>query len=250
MGSRRNGQAFIVVVVATIALLVFGLGVTSWFSTSHTALGYDVSASIRLASIELCVNNACQTTPTAFAISDTYTTAGFATLVIAVAFAAVLAWSLYTRITTGWIPRTQRIVGMLLAGLAIAMSLFCMLVVPPDLVAAEFPLHRYSYNISPSDLEIVGTPHLAMGGFVLILALVLGAALLHTGQPEPQPDEPDDDRRRPEPRREILAPPRGVETDPFRAPPAPPPVAVIKHERPATAPVELDPDDEPPKLLR
>jgi hypothetical protein len=48
-----------------------------------------------------------------------------------------------------------------------------------------------------------------------------------------------------------LPPPPNVETDPFRAPPQPRPLAIVRHgSQPAPAPVaDGDPDDQP-KLLR
>ncbi len=52
-------------------------------------------------------------------------------------------------------------------------------------------------------------------------------------------------------RREPLPPPpRNVETDPFRAPPQPPPIAVQPPAPPAAVPIQLDETAVAPKLLR
>ena len=63
--------------------------------------------------------------------------------------------------------------------------------------------------------------------------------------------EPDPPARRERPLTEpVLPPPPNVETDPFRAPPQPRPIVVVRHEsQPAPTPiVPGDPDDKP-KLL-
>jgi hypothetical protein len=55
---------------------------------------------------------------------------------------------------------------------------------------------------------------------------------------------------RPAQRDPLPPPPRDVETDPFRAPPQPPPIAVQPPAPPAAVPMQLDENAEAPKLLR
>ena len=100
-------------------------------------------------------------------------------------------------------------------------------------------------------LGITSEPALGLGGFLAIAGVLLGMYAIFESRPHDElpADAPEPERPRAL-RFEHDIPPRGVETDPFRAPPQPPPIAVVRHERKAAAPIEHDPDEPPPKLLR
>jgi hypothetical protein len=69
-------------------------------------------------------------------------------------------------------------------------------------------------------------------------------------QPEALEPEAEPERSAPPGSAPAMGPPPNVETDPFRAPPRPPPINVIRHE-PASTEAPIVPDDgaEKPKLL-
>jgi hypothetical protein len=80
----------------------------------------------------------------------------------------------------------------------------------------------------------------------------LGTALLALRAHDDSLDASPPEKQPPATPRDPLPPPppRGVETDPFRAPPQPPPIAVQPPAPPAPVPIQLDENAEAPKLLR
>jgi len=237
--SSRNGPAFIVVAIVSAVCLINGFAMAAWFSGSVGQDVLEVSVAVRLGSVEACFGPVCSSTLAYVVAGSSYGMLGFITLVGIVAFAALVVWGAYRRISIYEIPRWHRVVGYALGGLLLATTLCCMFVAKPVIPSfGEFgPM----------------TIHLASGGFVTLAGLVLGIAVFYGGRPVEIAvgrDYSDLDAKPKPPRREIVPPPRGIETDPFRALPAPPPVAVVRNDRPTTAPVVLDPDDEKPKLLR
>jgi len=239
--TSRNGPAFLVVSIAAVVCLINGLAMSAWFtSTAGGDSGFEITTAVRLGSIEVCLGAICNSTLAYTMVGSSYGMLGFLTVVGGVAFGALVVWGAFRRITMYEIPRWQRLVGYALGGLLLVTSVCCMFVTKP---------------ISPVYGTLVGpsTLHLDIGGFVTLAGLVLGVVMFYGGRPEDIPvgrDYSELDARPKPPRREIVPPPRGIETDPFRAPPEPPPVAVVRNDRPTTAPVVLDPDDESPKLLR
>ena len=236
--SSRNGPAFIVMAIAAAVCLINGLAMASWFTGSSGDDGF-ITTAVRLGSVEVCLGSICSSTLAYVVAGSSYGMLGFITVVGGVAFTVLLVWGAYRRITMYEIPRWQRLVGYALGGLLLSTTVCCMFVAKPFNPAYG--------EIGPTTL------HLASGGFVTLVGLILGVVVFYGGRPEDVAvgrDYSDLDARPKPPRREIVPPPRGIETDPFRAPPAPPPVAVVRNDRPTTAPVVLDPDDESPKLLR
>lgn len=90
----------------------------------------------------------------------------------------------------------------------------------------------------------LGLHHLLSGYLALRTPPPEDYAELDTGEDAPRP------RRAPVGAEPLLPPPPNVETDPFRAPPQKPPIAVVRpRTAPAPVPVVADPNADKPKLL-
>jgi hypothetical protein len=255
----RHGLRFLGGTLATIGLLVAGLGVTSWFAAGQAAVDVlgdntiftDVSSSIKLATIELCSNNLCVSTWTFELEGSTFAKLALVTLVVGIGFGALVAWAAHRRIAGDDLARWQRVLAYVLGAGVVALGVACMFAVPPDVLSYDISTGRGRNGMLAGShtFGISTQPTLGIGGWLTLAGVVLGGVMLRPPRGEPAEDAPEE----PKPvvkRIELGPPPRGVETDPFRAPPAPPPIAVVKHDRPDTAPVVHDPNGEVPKILR
>lgn len=252
----RGGGRFIVAALGAVALLVFGLGITSWFTTAHSTLiglgeagrTVDVYGSIRPSTVELCMNAECVSSWT-YELRTPFSLWSSLTLAAGVAFALEFAYVVNRKIGLGDVPRAPRWIGYGLGLVVIALALVSLFGFPPATLAYDI-LDGGQFVDEVRTLGITSEPSLGIGGFLAIAGVLLGMFAIFESRPHEQPAaEPEPERPR-APRFEPHVPPRGVETDPFRAPPQPPPIAVVRHERKATAPIEHDPDEPPPKLLR
>jgi len=258
MARTRGGGRFIVSALGTIALLVFGLGITAWFTTSHAAVAdldftsraiqVDVTGAIRPSTVELCANGTCISAWTYELEGSTFAKLGFATLCIGIAFGLVFAWVVNRRIGGHEVGRLLRWLGYGLGGAVVLMTLVCLFAIPPDALAYDI-IGGGRFVEEVRNFGITSEPSLGLGGFLAIAGVLLGMFAIFEARPHDEEVvvEPEPERLF---RIEPFVPPRGVETDPFRAPPQPPPIAVVRHDRPATAPIVADPTEEPPKLLR
>jgi len=257
MVPMRGGGRFIVAALGTVALLVAGLGITGWFTTGHSTLvglgdagrSVDVYGSIRPSTVELCMNAECVSSWT-YELHTPFSLWSSLTLAAGVAFALALLYAFNRKLGMGDVPRTPRWIGYALGLAVIALALVSMFAFPPATLAYDI-LDGGQFVDQVRTLGITSEPSLGLGGFLAIAGVLLGMYAIFESRPHelPAEDEPAPERPR-APRFEHDLPPRGVETDPFRAPPQPPPIAVVRHERKATAPIEHDPDEPPPKLLR
>jgi len=250
---RRNGLRFIALSLLTIALLVLGLAVTSWFSASGSGFGILVETNVRLSTAEFCVSTQCIDYAASIPGSEAYAATGVLALVSGVFFALVLSGGLFQRISQGSITAWLRYPGYLLGAATLVLAFACMYIVPPQHITLDFA--RWAIPLtSEEQAMLVGDLERGFGGLFTVLGATFGLILIRGGAP--LPDElPEAEVVAPRDKRAVrrdalVAPPRGVETGPFRAPPAPPPLAVVKNDRPITAPIELDPDGGAPKLLR
>lgn len=249
---RRNGLGFITLSLVTIVLMILGLAVSSWFAASQDTFGGLFTTNVRLTGAEFCANTLCVDYMASIPGGEAYGATGVITLVVGVFFALTVATGVFQRISQGMIPTWLRYAGYLLGTATLVLSLSCMYLVPPDHITLD--MSRFGVVLTSADQRmLVGDLTLSFGGLFTVFGTVFGLVLLRGGSPLPDEETAEIPvARAKKPRREVMLtpPPRGVETDPFRAPPAPPPVAVVKNDRPVTAPIEFDPDDEAPKLLR
>jgi len=249
MARTRGGGRFIVSALGAIALLVFGLGITSWFTTAN-GVDPELVGSIRPSTVELCRTGACISAWTYDVTGSTFATVGFVTLCVGAAFALAFAWAVYRGLSHAAAGRAVRWLGYGLGVAVIALTLVCLFLVPPDVLTYDVADNVFSGQISERILSLYTAAEIGFGGFLAIAGVLLGMVAIH----EARPHDEDEPLAEPEPVRaprvELMVPPRGVETDPFRAPPQPPPIAVLRHDRPPTAPIVADPSEPRPKLLR
>jgi len=259
--ARANGLVFIGSVLGTIVLLVVGLGIASWFtadgavveSTGNDAFG-PPSTEFALAKINACSYGRCVSTWTFEFADGAFGKLALATLALGSAFGALVLWFANRRIASAEVPAALKWLGYALAIATLTTSLLCMFAYPPEAMAYEVVTSGGSLLSSPSTtgrtLAITTEPTRGLGGSLAIAGLLLGSLVVWGARTTAKQPEPEVEPRTPR-RSERSVAARGPETDPFRAAPAPPPIATVRHPRPWTAtPVVDDPSDEPPKLLR
>jgi hypothetical protein len=251
MARARGGGRFIVSALGAIALLVFGLGITSWFTTAN-GIDPELVGSMRPSTVELCRTGECISAWTYEVTGSPFATVAFMTLCVGVAFSLAFAWAVYRGLSHAAAGRVVRWLGYGLGVAVIAMTIVCLFVVPPEVLSYDVADDAFSGQINERILSLYTAAELGFGGFLAIAGVLVGMVAIHEARPHEVEDETEEQLAEPErpPRVELMVPPRGVETDPFRAPPQPPPIAVVRHGRPPTAPIVADPSEPRPKLLR
>src|SRR5690606_25993069 len=143
------------------------------------------------------------------------------------------------RIAGAAVPVLLKGLGYALALSAIAAAGLCMFAYAPGALSYEIVAHGEGlvpgWAVSPSHV-ITRTPGLGSGGFLTIAGVLLGGFVVWGARTPARAPRPEPKRRRRARRTGAERPPTspGPETDPFRAPPQPQPLAVVRHERPAT----------------
>jgi hypothetical protein len=259
---RANGLLFIAATLAMIATLVAGLFITSWF----TAVGSEENAklaalaqseaSFRLTTIEVCSFNSCVSTPS-WNFPDAFGLLVVPLIVAGIAFAVVVLRIALSRIGEREVRRSMRGLAYGLAIVTLGLALGCMFFAAPSAMA-------YDISVSPSSASFMAhsflgervsgvtqTPGLGLGGFLVLFGIFLGTFVAYGSSPEPVAEEPVAEEVRPSRRfrAEPAGPQRGPETDPFRAPPAGRPIAIVRHGKPAPTPIAAGSGDQP-RLLR
>jgi hypothetical protein len=259
--ARDSGLLFIVSVLGMIALLVIGLGIASWFTAKQQTLATEgdgafthATTSVSLSKIEVCENSQCVSTWTYDLADEAFGKLALVTLATGIAFGALVLWLANRRIADAEVSRLIKWLAYLLAAAVIAEAQLCMFVFPPEPMAYQIvstvgSLYSPYTRVPDYTFAMATEPSLGLGGFLACTGVLLGVFVVWGARSPERAARPE--RRLRKPRR--TEPPvagGGPETDPFRAPPGPKPIAVIRHERPATTPVADNPSGEPPKLLR
>jgi hypothetical protein len=257
--ARGNGLVLIASVLGTIALLVFGLGISSWFTAEQAvietgaggAFGH-ATTEISPATIEVCSYGRCVSAWTLELADSSFAKLAAATLLLGIAFGLLVLWFANRRIAAAEVPWLLKWAGHALALSVIATAALCLFVHTPGVVAYEIVAAGDPFVPDwPGEhtRAITKPPARGLGGFLTIAGVLLGGFVVW-GARSPERAKAPEEKRRPRARRETRPPAhRGPETDPFRSPPRPQ-LAVVRHERPAATPVDADPSQEPPKLLR
>lgn len=262
--ARSNGLVLMASVLGTIVLLVLGLGITSWFSAEQGVLligargdfGHS-TASISPATVEICSYERCVSAWTLQLADGVFPKLAGIALLVGAAFGALVLWFATRRIASAEVPLLLKLLGFALALAAVALALLCMFVHKPGVVAYEILQEGVNpYALWPAQYTraITKPPVLGPGGFLTIIGVLLGSFVIWGARSPARAEAPEPRRRRRRDRSEPRPDARsrsqhGPETDPFRSPPRPH-IAVVRHERPATTPVDADPTQDPPKLLR
>lgn len=257
--ARGNGLVFIASVLGTIVLLVFGLGIASWFTAEQAVIelgaGGDfghATAEISPATIEVCSYGRCVSAWTLQLADGSFAKLAAAALLLGIAFGLLVLWFANRRIAGAEVPRPLKWLAHALALSVLATAALCLFVHTPgalayEIVAADDP---FLPNWPEDHTRVITKPPArGLGGFLAIAGVLLGGFVVW-GARSPERAKPTEEQPRPRARRRERPPThRGPETDPFRSPPRPQ-LAVVRHERPSTTPVDADPSQEPPKLLR
>jgi hypothetical protein len=253
--ARPGGGSFIITALAALIALVLGLGVGPWFTahevaSEHTGLTAELvggETEILLYRTAICANYAtdCVAAPTVELVGGACGALAAATFVLGLGFGGLVGFAVHRRLAVGAASGGLVLLGLVLGAATLACALLCLVVVRPDALAVDI-VHGYAHTYS-----LTSTPGLGWGGFVTVLGLGGGAVTLWRTRPVADPVAVEASPARRPPDAELRPPPpRGVETDPFRAPPSPPPLAVVRHARPATAPRAATEDGEPGPALR
>lgn len=245
------------IAIATIATLVLGLWFGPWFRADEAppdAVAFDATrplgtAEIKLLQVNVCHANAkCASASAGKLVDGTYPDLAIAIFATGVVFGLMVLWADRKRVSEGSHRWRWCIAALAFGALLLALSVICLALYAPDSIGYEIAERRFG-SVGERVFGETTLPSLAWGGFVTIAGTLMGLVTIWRARPVSEPIAAPSPRapRRPD----IAAPPRGVETDPFRAPPEPPPLALVRHERPAPVPRADSSEDAPgPKLLR
>lgn len=254
---RGTGLLFLALVLGTIALLVVGFGIAGWFTTSRAevgvgAFGMPVRAevSVGLRQVELCADSLCATRSTFEASDSGFILTALLAMALGAGFGVLVLWIANKRLAGAAIPVWIRRAGLAAGAVVIAVAALTMTVLAPGELSYLIGVDAEDVIEQGAVVTVVVRPALGLGGVYAIAGVLLGGVVIWGARTAAPVELPVEAPRRRAPRTEPTPLVRGPETDPFRAPPQPPPLAVIRHERPATTPVAADPSSDQPELLR